>query len=116
MINTVDFWYICIEIAGKRGIRKCINLHLSDVYYLRGRIYTGKKSARGSVAKRLNNASGQSLCLSTLLSLNIFCISRLGRRLVPREVCIPNSIFKKEPPASGELKRMVRALIDFMFE
>ena len=45
----------------------------SNIYkpllYLRGRLYKGTESEEESVAKRLNNASGQRLCLSTLLSL-----------------------------------------------
>ena len=49
-------------------------LSISDVYFclvIRGDEFEfkGTKSERGSVAKRPNNASGQRLCLSTLISL-----------------------------------------------
>ena len=41
---------------------------------VRGRIYKGTKSGRGSVAKRLNNASRHRLFPSTLLYLKFECV------------------------------------------
>ena len=52
----------------KRGIQIYIT-HLASLMSTIVSYFKGTKSERGSVAKRLNNASGQRLCLSTLLSL-----------------------------------------------
>ena len=50
--------------------------------YLRGRIYKGHNRKRGSVAKRLNNALGQRLCilpfyLYTFMEMEIYNLSAL---------------------------------------
>ena len=63
---------LLIEIEGQRCIRICINhlasLMSTNVSYFKFE-FKGTKSERGSVAKCLNNTSGQPFCLSTLLFL-----------------------------------------------
>ena len=69
--------------------------------YLGGRIYKGTDSERRSVAKRLNNALGQRLCLSTLLSHR----SRLSWTL---NLVAPGAPGIRDPLASGP--RLTREL------
>ena len=78
------FWWIdrAVKLTGEvkkygdKRVERHSNIYkplgISDVYYclvILGDEFelNGKKSERVSVAKRLNNASGKRICLSTLL-------------------------------------------------
>ena len=66
IINDEE-WQVGSYATDKWSMIQLINYR--DRRFLRGQITKGTTSERVSVAKRLNNAPGQRLCLSTLLSV-----------------------------------------------